>query len=245
MRYALLLLTLLASSASTALAAPTVVDSTTEVRTTGTTFDVVVPSHTSGDLMIGLGLSGHTTARNVSAPAGFNLVGSAEYNSTANLFAWYKIATGSEGSVYTFTTTDSSTAARAIIISISGAADPGVIPIVFNAAERTGSSGTVASQDVTATNDDSLLLRLMADIYDGTPTGWTAPSGHSLVITASAATPSMLVASKTVNTGSTGTADFTYDITWHSSFGGMVLAIAPAASGGSIVPILVNQTFNH
>ena len=231
------------------IAAPTVVDTESAIyfaAGTGTTVDVAVPTHSTGDLIVAFGVSGNTFGYDLTPPAGFTALVDDEEHTLAtvdsNHYVWTKVAGGSEGSNYTFTMSNAYEITRIVVVAINGAADPGDIAIAHAEDTETGATGSPVSPAVTVTNDDSLVLRYITTRHSGG--SFTQPGSHSLVYNNGTTYYTTGIASITANAGSTGTATFTNDQAWQDGYWMTTLALAPPASG-SAVPVIFHNSQLH
>jgi|GEM_PF-1109615 len=139
-----------------------------------TSISISKPSTTNtGDLLIAaVATEGSTT---FSTPSGWTLINQGSYNSAITLGSWYKIATASESSSYTFSWTGSEQA-YGWIMRFTGC--DATNPISASATNETTSS-TPTSPAVTSTADCSLILRLGAFNSGSISVDSPGLSGHS------------------------------------------------------------------
>lgn len=163
------------------MAAPVLESSTLDVETTSeTSHSINKPTGvTTGDLLIMM-ICFEDDTGTVTGPSGFTEVGDVEpvdVGPVFHNFVYYKVATGSEPSSYTVTTTNSVNGAL-FLLRISGAEDPATTPIVI-----TDNSGVLYSPDpyeypsVTPTENESLVFHfgvLNAETFNDYVSGDTA-----------------------------------------------------------------------
>lgn len=196
----------------------------------GTTLVISKPSSTAeNDLLVGVGGWYTASDPSVSPPAGWSEILEALRTSYHWGGSWYKVAGGSEGSSYTWTT--GSMTHSGGIVRISGVDTSSPINAYGTGADNEyGESGTCPT--VTTTVDDCLILRVIVLNYHE-PADVTEPGSHTYVMGSgsNSAAPAVVIASATqASAGATGTADFTWTgAKVHRCY---TIAIAPAGGGG-------------
>jgi hypothetical protein len=198
----------------------------------GTSLVINAPSGlASGDLLIatiGFKSNGFTTC---SAPAGWTQLGDEAGDSFFDGAVFRKVATGSEGSDYTFTLSGSQPS-DGVIVRYTGVDTTS--PINDND-QAYSNSGTVAAPSLTTTEDACMLVGAFIAWNDADPT-FTAPSGYDerfdFNVTSNAAFNGGIgIADKIqASAGASGTATPTWSslsrtISHH-------IALKPAAGGG-------------
>lgn len=246
MRFLLALLLTVHLSAWCFAAAPTT-GTPTEAHyfAAGSTTDLVVdaPTHSEGDVLVAFIRTANTSSATITAPSGWveKTHVAIDIAVDGHGYIFTKVATGSEPSTYTFTMGTAFDIARIVVVPVSGAADPASIAVVTATATDTDTSGTYTSPAVTVTDDDSLVIRYASSYNSGD--SYTAPTGHSEIFDNGGAQPSVSLATKTYNAGSTGTVAWTNTNTWDEAFL-MTIALAPPASA-SAVPVIIHNDRIH
>ena len=196
----------------------------------GTTMVVTKPTDTAeDDLLVGVGGWYTASDPSVSPPAGWTEILEALRTSYHWGGAWYKVAGGSEGASYTWTTGSMTKSGGIVRISGADTSSP-INASAVSAGDGYGEAGTCPT--VTTTVEDCLILRVLVVNYLD-PDDVTPPSGFTTVFGAGSngAAPAVIVASnEQQHIGATGTADFT----WSSAkvYKAYTIAIAPAGGGG-------------
>ena len=206
---------------------------TATTSTTGTsTLTINKPTGVvTGDVLIAVISLYNTTSTTITAPSDWTLIDKRILNAASRYGAvFYKVATSSEGSSYSFTLSSSGTnySAGSIIafynVNSSSTFDAGFNTIL------TASSATVSATTITTSTDNSAVVMLgMGASYNGTPTwsGWnTATSPGTLTEKAERsrtyATVGIAWATKT-SVGSTGTGTATLSNSQRN--GGLLIAL--------------------
>jgi type II secretory pathway pseudopilin PulG len=163
-----------------------------------TSLDVSRPTVVAGNLLIAAVATDGDTSSSIAAPSGWTLINRGSYNSAVTLGAWYKIATGTEPSSYTFSWTGNQQS-YGWIMRFTGhnASSP------INASSATGGSSlTPTSPAVTTTVNNCMILRLGA--FDDSDVNIDSPglSGHTAITMDSSSAQVGLVAYWTLDESS-------------------------------------------
>lgn len=140
--------------------------------------------------------------------------------------AWYRISNGSEPGNYALSH-NAFTPFKAQMVVVRGAADPGDIAIVADAAPDEVVDANHPAPSVTVTNDESLIIRSVCQRLTGIT--YTPPGSHSEIYDNGATWGSVALATTTANAGASGTGTFVDDAGWPASFMLATIAIAPLA----------------
>lgn len=177
-----------------------------------------------GDLIVAVA---HVNSnRTVTPPSGFTTEEDTDPpGSSEHAYLFWKYATASEPTTYTFTGSDNFCQQAVRVMRISGAADPASTAMVVAAATSTSSGATQTAPSVTPTNDNSLVLLAIFD--DVTSQTFTQPSGTTSIGSFTSAGTDGHVAYFEADASATGTKDWTVGTTWHANYLMWSIAIAP------------------
>lgn len=139
---------------------------------------------------------------------------------------WYRISNGSEPGSYALTH-NAFAPFKANMIVVRGAADPGDIAIVADAAPDEVVDANHPAPSVTVTDDESLIIRSVCQRLTGLT--YTPPAGHAEIYDNGATWGSVALATTTADAGASGTGTFVDDAGWPASFMLATIAIAPLA----------------
>lgn len=140
----------------------------------------------SGDVMVAT-IAARPSSITVTAPSGWTLVRQVVQSSgsTLSLQTYYKVATSSEPSSYTWTmSTSGFVGASGGILSLSGADTSN--PVDAESGQANASSTSQAAPSVTTTQSNSMLIT--AHAIDSSVT-WTAPTGMTEAVDTASITP--------------------------------------------------------
>lgn len=204
-----------------------------------------IPSGSSGDLLLLLGVAGASNNRIANLPTGWDEVGRAALdratpnNTIHYVYCFSRVADGTEGSTVDVSPNLTYTALNATCLRISGAEDPATTAIVFAGGDNLTKDGShyKTNPSVTSTDDDSLIIRFNGCHYNSATTNWVYPTSTTEIY--NNGNPNAEVAYFTQATaGATGTEDVDISPTWlDNQWSSFAIAVAPAAGAASTFPM--------
>jgi hypothetical protein len=209
------------------MAAPVLQSGEVRVDLNGSPFDVAKPAGVvAGDLL--LVLIFHANVVTWNTPAGWT-AGSRQTTRNPFIAPFWRVADGSEGASFTFTTTGSATSADLICHRITGADPAAPVDAVSVASVAFNGANPISLPSVTTLGPDRLLLAVFAAASTvttfsfSTPTGMTA--GYVYSARPSPNTQESAFTQSVANAGATGSRDSNINST-SSNRTAILLAIA-------------------
>lgn len=217
------------------MAVPTVSASATSSSSSSgstSTFTVTLPTLSADDILLVLIQDSGTRAGTAS---GWSVISPLAVNcgsATGTLTAIWKVATGSEGASVGVNMGNTYWDAIAIAVAITGASATAITDATPAATGAQTGASSISCPAVTASANDSLILRLAGCNNGATLTVPSSPASTSVNTVYKAGSSDRLTLAKEnsgISAGSSGTANFASGATWNGHFGA-TLALAPDAA---------------